>query len=141
MTWRRIYGPHRSNWCGDDALYEEESVYGWGPLLADPLLAETSWCCEFEFTIAYYVVALDGRAAEASGEEPTQWGVDEAWIATHRDANLDVIDDDYHYPPDGGDIRIFASFEDAKARCKRLAEQDESWKLAWDPTITDQEHG
>lgn len=137
MTWHRIYGPHRSGWCGDDSLYEEESIYGWGPHLPDPVDGTESRVCEFEFTVAYYVEALDGDPT--ADIEPTQWVVSEAWHVAKRDAALETVDDEYEYPRDGGDLRIFTSFEEAKARCKRLAEEDESWKLAWDPTITDQE--
>lgn len=85
------------------------------PFLPDPEIDGTdSGACEFEFTVAYYVEALDGDPA--SGIEPTQWGVFEAWHVEKRDASLETVDDDYEYPRDGGDIRIFTSFEDAKAR-------------------------
>ena len=92
MTWRRIYGPHRSDWCGDDSLYEEESIYGWGPFLPDLEDGTPSGACEFEYTVAYYVVALDGeRVGEAHELAVAEHAGEEQPAAEHADLDRELV--------------------------------------------------
>lgn len=117
-AWTRVYGPDdHYQVCDDDALFEIGSVYGYGPTDQD---GHSRWECE----IVYYVIRQ-----ESDGRYGT-----ECMTHTYRNADGDIVDDEYDY-----DIAGYLShetLEQAISEATRMANADESWKLDhWRPDV------
>lgn len=124
-AWQRLTGPDDTyQVCGDDAVFEIGSVYGFGTPDAEPR-------CEWECEVVYYVEEAD--KAETVPPLGRRWVVSEM-SHSYRNVDDDSADDEYDYQS-GGCALFHHSLEEAEACARRLAAEDESWKLAhWDPT-------
>lgn len=132
-AWHKEPGIDRDTFSADDV------IESWEVLYVGPLCAIHGRLVRACLEVTYYTVQVPDDEGGIDEDDPYGFGVNEMDHFYYRPVNRVTGDvdfgagplewgEDYDYP-DGPDVRVFPTYEEAVAVATGAAKDDESWKM------------